>query len=73
MDLIPALLSIVYVGVCALVTGFFLGQSENGAKSLHLHVGYAVIRRAVNRLSILQLQYVYTIPFVIFWEVALIC
>lgn len=59
LDLFPALASIWWTVFYALLTG--LWRSEKQAKSLFLHVGYAVMRRLTKRLSPKQLQYVYLV------------
>ncbi|PGH16525.1 hypothetical protein AJ79_01630 [Helicocarpus griseus UAMH5409] len=54
LDLIPALCSIALSALRALLTG--LWRNEKQAKTLLLHVGYAIFRKATARLSALQLQ-----------------
>jgi hypothetical protein len=56
LDFLPALGSIVIVGLYAFLTG--LRRSERQAKSLLLHVGYAIFRKATARLSPSQLQFI---------------
>ncbi|KAL2369627.1 hypothetical protein RJ035_002659 [Blastomyces gilchristii] len=56
MDMIPGLCSIVLAALYALLTG--LSRSEKQPKTLTLHVGYAILRKATARLSPLQLQLV---------------
>jgi hypothetical protein len=60
LDLLPALISILTVGFLSLFTGIFRGKK--GAPSLHLHIAYAVLRKATTRLSPLQLQQVPSYP-----------
>ncbi|KAJ5815463.1 hypothetical protein N7474_007240 [Penicillium riverlandense] len=56
LDLLPALVSILAVGFLSSFTGLVRGKK--GAPSLHLHIGYAILRKATTRLSPLQLQLV---------------
>lgn len=55
LDLFPALLSVVAAAVKALATGVLRGEQRK-ARTLHLHVAYALLRQATARCSILQLQ-----------------
>lgn len=55
LDLFPAILVIIFAAIRAWFSGL-AGLHANGPKSLHLHVGYALLRRATGRLSPLQLQ-----------------
>lgn len=55
LDIIPASLSILLVGFFATISGGFRGPK--GTPTYFLHVTYAMMRKAVTRLSILQLQY----------------
>ena len=54
LDFIPAVVSISVVAVCSLLTG--LWRSQKQAKTLFLHVGYAIFRKATVRLTPLQMQ-----------------
>lgn len=54
LDFIPALTTVVLTAIYSVLTG--LWRSERQAKSLFLHVGYAVFRKATSRLSPLQMQ-----------------
>ena len=56
LDIFPALASILLAGFYALLTG--LWRTERQAKTLFLHLGYAVFRKATARLTPSQLQYV---------------
>ncbi|KAJ5638906.1 hypothetical protein N7528_001296, partial [Penicillium herquei] len=56
LDILPALASVVLAGCYAFWTGWW--RTERQAKSLLLHVGYAILRKLTTRLSILQLQLV---------------
>ncbi|KKZ61468.1 hypothetical protein EMCG_00130 [[Emmonsia] crescens] len=56
LDMIPGLCSVVLVALHALLTGFW--RTEKQPKTLTLHVGYAILRKATARLSPLQLQLV---------------
>ncbi|OJD12732.1 hypothetical protein AJ78_06710 [Emergomyces pasteurianus Ep9510] len=56
LDMIPGLCSVVLVALYAVVTG--LWRSEKQPKTLTLHVGYAILRKATARFSPLQLQLV---------------
>ncbi|KAK4084680.1 hypothetical protein Purlil1_10265 [Purpureocillium lilacinum] len=56
LDMLPALASIVTVGVLSVLSGFI--RSSKDAPSLYLHIAYAVLRRATKRLSVLQLQWI---------------
>ncbi|KAJ6089286.1 hypothetical protein N7467_004502 [Penicillium canescens] len=56
LDFFPALASILLAGFYALLTG--LWRTERQAKTLFLHLGYAVFRKATARLTPSQLQYV---------------
>ena len=49
LDFIPALVSISIVAVYSVFTG--LRRSQKQAKTLLLHVGYAVFRKVTSRLS----------------------
>lgn len=61
VDVILAAISVVSTTVWSVFTSF--RRSEKDAPSLLLHVGYASLRKATRRLSVLQLQLVYsTIP-----------
>ncbi|KAE8144388.1 Alpha/Beta hydrolase protein [Aspergillus avenaceus] len=54
-DLIAGRLSVLSTALYTAITGLFRGQ--NGAKEYSLHVGNAVIRKMILRLSTRQLQY----------------
>ncbi|KAK2612487.1 hypothetical protein QQS21_001425 [Conoideocrella luteorostrata] len=54
LDIIPALASIVTVAVFSALTGFF--RSHRDPPSLHLHIAYAILRKATVRLTPVQLQ-----------------
>lgn len=56
MDILAALPLIALSAFWAMLTGLFRG--ENQSPSFLLHVAYAVMRKATNRLTALQLQYV---------------
>jgi hypothetical protein len=56
LDLLPAVGSLLYTVVSALVTSFRRGSNDE--PSLYLHVMYAAVRKLVTRLSTAQLQYV---------------
>jgi hypothetical protein len=62
LDLVPALLSIGTTAILALLTGPSRARKQRKnpkqgvAKTLLLHVGYAILRKATIRLSMLQLQ-----------------
>ncbi|KAJ5298055.1 hypothetical protein N7508_008304 [Penicillium antarcticum] len=56
LDFLPALASILLAGFYALLTG--LWRTERQAKTLFLHLGYAIFRKATARLTPSQLQYV---------------
>jgi hypothetical protein len=56
LDFLPALASILLAGFYALLTG--LWRTERQAKTLFLHLGYAVFRKATARLTPSQLQFV---------------
>jgi hypothetical protein len=58
LDFFPALVSIWITAVWAILTG--LWRKSNQPKTLFLHIGYAVFRKATVRLSIAQMQYVQT-------------
>lgn len=55
LDFLPAIGGIVIAATYALLTG--LWRSERQAKSLLLHFGYSILRKATARLSPSQLQY----------------
>lgn len=57
LDIVPAMVSVVAVAMFSALTGFFRSQQKD-APSLHLHVAYAILRRATERLSPVQLQWV---------------
>lgn len=54
LDFLPALASICLATFHSILTG--LWRTENQAKSLFLHIGYAIFRKATARLSPLQMQ-----------------
>ncbi|KAG6040953.1 hypothetical protein E4U41_006544 [Claviceps citrina] len=54
LDLIPALASILAVGIWSALTGFL--RSDRDPPTLRLHVAYAVLRRVTTRLTPVQLQ-----------------
>lgn len=59
LDLVPAQLSLVAAGIYAALTGILRGK--NGAKSYGKHIGYAVVRQTLARISTRQNQYVRTL------------
>lgn len=56
LDFLPALASITLASFYAFLTGFW--RSERQAKTLFLHIGYAIFRKATARLSPSQLQFI---------------
>ena len=54
LDLIPAQLTLIATGIYAALTGIFRGTS--GAKAYGKHIGYAVIRQMLARMSTRQTQ-----------------
>lgn len=56
LDMIPGLLTTVIYGIFSFWSGLFRGERD--AKTLFLHIAYAVLRKATARLTPLQLQYV---------------
>ncbi|KAJ5266512.1 hypothetical protein N7478_009320 [Penicillium angulare] len=56
LDILPAAASVAVAAIYALLTG--LWRTERQAKSLLLHFGYAILRKATARMSPLQLQYI---------------
>ncbi|KAJ6142523.1 Alpha/beta hydrolase fold-3 [Penicillium samsonianum] len=56
LDFFPAVASIVIAYIYALLTG--LRRTERQAKSLSLHLGYALFRKATSRLTPSQMQYI---------------
>lgn len=56
LDFFPAVASIVITYIYALLTG--LRRTERQAKSLSLHLGYAVFRKTTSRLTTRQMQYI---------------
>ena len=54
LDMIPGLAVTVLYGIAAFWTGIFRGEKD--AKTLFLHIAYAVLRKATARLTPLQLQ-----------------
>ncbi|KAH1615018.1 hypothetical protein KXX21_001132 [Aspergillus fumigatus] len=56
LDFFPALVSIWITAIWAILTG--LRRESNQPKTLFLHIGYALFRKATTRLSIKQMQYV---------------
>ncbi|KAJ5419989.1 hypothetical protein N7465_002508 [Penicillium sp. CMV-2018d] len=56
LDFFPAVASIIIAYIYALLTG--LRRTERQAKSLSLHLGYAVFRKATLRLTTSQMQYI---------------
>ncbi|KID98695.1 lipase/thioesterase family protein, partial [Metarhizium majus ARSEF 297] len=68
LDLLPGVVSIVAAGLLAVLTGLFRGQKD--APSLHLHIAYAVLRKATTRLTPLQLQFVSPLTDVVYKQYA---
>ncbi|KHN97391.1 Alpha/beta hydrolase fold-3 [Metarhizium album ARSEF 1941] len=68
LDLLPGLASVVAVGILSVLTGLFRGQRD--APSLHLHIAYAVLRKATSRLSPLQLQFISPLTEVVYLQYA---
>jgi hypothetical protein len=56
LDFLPAVASILLAAFYALLTG--LWRTERQAKTLFLHLGYALFRKATTRLNTSQLQYI---------------
>ncbi|KAJ6130968.1 hypothetical protein N7523_001428 [Penicillium sp. IBT 18751x] len=56
LDFLPAIASIALAGFYALLTG--LWRTEREAKTLFLHLGYAIFRQATARLTPSQMQYI---------------
>lgn len=56
LDFFPALVSIWITAIWAILTG--LQRESNQPKTLFLHIGYTLFRKATTRLSIKQMQYV---------------
>ncbi|KAE8396189.1 Alpha/Beta hydrolase protein [Aspergillus alliaceus] len=56
LDLLPAAASILIAGLAALFTG--LRRDQTGTPTFHLHVAYAILRKASARLSPLQFQWI---------------
>lgn len=54
LDLIPAILTLTVTVLCAAVTGLWRGEKQ--ARTLPLHIGYAMMRKATIRLTSNQLQ-----------------
>lgn len=54
LDVVPALAIIISVGFVSMFTG--LTRSQKDAPTLRLHIAYAILRKASQRLSPLQLQ-----------------
>ena len=54
LDMLPALASIIATALFSALTG--ITRTQKDAPSLYLHVAYAILRKATNRLSPLQLQ-----------------
>ena len=54
LDLLPAQLSLVATGIYAAITGLFRGK--RGAKVYGKHIGYAMIRQTLARMSTRQSQ-----------------
>lgn len=55
LDFLPALASIGLAAFYAILTG--LWRTEREAKTLFLHVGYAIFRKVTARLTPTQMQY----------------
>ncbi|QPH06384.1 hypothetical protein C2857_004812 [Epichloe festucae Fl1] len=68
LDMIPAMVSIVAVAMFSALTGVF--RSQKDAPSLHLHVAYAILRRATDRLSPDQLQLISPLTNVVYEQYA---
>jgi len=56
LDIFPAVGSIFLTCIYALLTGF--RRTERQAKTLSLHLGYALFRKASARLTATQMQYI---------------
>lgn len=56
LDFFPAVASIVIAYIYALLTG--LRRTERQAKTLSLHLGYALFRKTTSRLTASQMQYI---------------
>ncbi|KAG0152704.1 hypothetical protein PDIDSM_2509 [Penicillium digitatum] len=56
LDFFPAVASIVFAYIYAFLTG--LWRTERQAKSLSLHLGYALFRQTSSRLTTSQMQYI---------------
>ncbi|KAJ5335563.1 hypothetical protein N7452_007966 [Penicillium brevicompactum] len=56
LDFLPAVASVALAAFYALLTG--LWRTERQAKTLFLHLGYAMFRKATARLSPSQMQYI---------------
>ncbi|POR35140.1 Lipase/thioesterase family protein [Tolypocladium paradoxum] len=56
LDVLPALVSIISTALFSALTG--ITRSQQDAPSLFLHVAYAILRKATQRLSPLQLQWI---------------
>ena len=54
LDMLPALVSIISTAFISVITG--MARTHKDAPSFFLHVAYAILRKATNRLSPLQLQ-----------------
>lgn len=56
LDFLPAVASVALAAFYAVLTG--LWRTERQAKTLFLHLGYAMFRKATARLSPSQMQYI---------------
>lgn len=58
-DLFAGNLSVLGTVLYSVITGVFRGK--NGAKTFNHHVAHAAVRKAITRLSVRQLQWVYLV------------
>lgn len=57
LSMIPGFFGIIAVAWYSALTGFF--RSKKDAPTFHLHVAYAIVRKAITRFSPKQMQYVF--------------
>lgn len=57
LNMIPGVFGIIAVAWYSVVTSFF--RSKKDAPTFHLHIAYAIVRKAITRFSPKQMQYVY--------------
>lgn len=63
LNMIPGFFGIVAVAWYSVVTSFF--RTKKDASTFHLHIAYAIMRKAISRFSPKQMQYVLTLSLLV--------